>query len=108
MGLTNREIAIALAKRIRGYRVTLGMSQKDLAARSGISVTSLSRFEQTGAIALNNLISVLRALGTIDRLGELIPEHQGPSPLELLNATRQLRTSPSATRARKTTKPARS
>ena len=106
MGVTNREIAKALAKRIRTYRVTLGTSQKDLAERSGISVTSISRFEQTGAITLNNLISVLRALGIVDRIRDLIPEHQGPSPLELLNASREAAVIPTATRARKKTTPA--
>ena len=106
MGLTNREIARALAKRIRSYRVTMGTSQKDLAERSGISVTSVSRFEQTGAITLNNLIAVLRALGTVDRISDLIPEHQGPSPLELLSASRQLPVATISTRARKKSTPA--
>jgi transcriptional regulator with XRE-family HTH domain len=101
MGLTNREIASGLAKRIRAYRVEMGFSQKDLADRSGISITSLSRFEQTGAITLNNLISILRALGTVDRIRELIPEHQGPSPLELLNASRKLDRHTPSTRARR-------
>lgn len=105
MGLTNREIAIRLAKQIRAYRVELAISQKDLAERSGISLTSLSRFEQTGAITLNNLIAVLRALGTVDRIRDLIPEHLSPSPLELLNASRQDRGNLTAPRARKRTRP---
>jgi transcriptional regulator with XRE-family HTH domain len=105
MGLTNREIALALARRIRGYRVGMGISQRDLAERGGISLTSLSRFEQTGAITLNNLISVLRSLGVVDRVRELIPEHQSPSPLELLDASRQLRGNMSPTRARRKTQP---
>jgi transcriptional regulator with XRE-family HTH domain len=98
---TNREIALGLADAIRGYRVALGISQRDLAERSGISITSASRFEQTGAITLNNLISILRALGTVDRIKELIPAHQTPSPLELLNASKAKPASTSPTRARK-------
>lgn len=108
MGLTNREIARDLAKRIRAYRVGMGISQRDLAERGGISITSLARFEQTGAITLNNLIAVLRSLGVVDRVRELIPDHQGPSPLELLDMSREVRTNVVATRARaRTTRPLR-
>jgi transcriptional regulator with XRE-family HTH domain len=103
MGLTNREIAAQLAKKIRAYRVDMGFSQRELADRGGISLTSLSRFEQTGAITLNNLIAVLRALGTVDRIRELIPERQTPSPLELLNASRKLGGDTPASRARRRT-----
>lgn len=101
MGLTNREVALALSKRIRAYRVGMGISQRDLAERSGISTTSVSRFEQTGAITLNNLISILRTLGAIDRIRELIPEPQSPSPLELLEASRKTRDNVPQTRARR-------
>lgn len=105
MALTNKELSREIARRLRVSRVAGGWSQKELAARSGISVTSLARFEQTGAITLNNLLSVLRAMGLAQRAEDLIPDHEGPSPLELLDADRRQQKSAPGIRSRK--RPAR-
>lgn len=88
MSLTNKEIAKQLASRVRDYRRSLGLTQRELAKRSGASVTSLARFEATGGITLNNLIALLRVLRLADRLQDVIPDAQSPSPLELLEASR--------------------
>lgn len=89
--LTDREIARKLAQDLRAWRVHprgAGMTQTELASRSGVGLTPLKRFEKTGGITLNNLVALLRALHLIDRLTELIPKPETPSPLELLEADR--------------------
>lgn len=64
------------------------MTQRQVAVRSGIGLTPLKRFEATGGITLNNLIALLRAMGLLSRIHDLIPAPDSPSPLELLNRLR--------------------
>ncbi|WP_124949052.1 hypothetical protein [Sulfuriferula thiophila] len=89
--LTNTEIALRLAQEVHAWRVSpegAGISQVELARKSGIGLTPLKRFEKTGAITLRNLIAVLRALDLLDGLDTLIPEPGAPGPLALLEAER--------------------
>ncbi|MEX1994546.1 MAG: hypothetical protein WD929_07790 [Steroidobacteraceae bacterium] len=89
--LTDREIARTLAAQLRAWRLDprgAAMTQAALARRSGVGLTPLKRFEQTGGITLRNLIALLRALGLVDGLTTLIPAPETPSPLELLAADR--------------------
>ena len=89
--LTDREIAQRLARDLRAWRVDprgAGMTQTELASRSGVGLTPLKRFEKTGGITLNNLVALLRALNLLDALETLIPKSGSPSPLELLKADR--------------------
>jgi hypothetical protein len=89
--LTDREIAQRLARDLRAWRVdpcAAGMTQTELASRSGVGLTPLKRFEKTGGITLNNLVALLRALNLLDALETLIPKTGSPSPIELLKADR--------------------
>ena len=90
--LSDKEVALELARRLRAWRSSprgAGMTQEELVRRSGVGLTPLKRFERTGGITLNNLIGMLRAMGLLDRLEDLIPEPSAPSPLELLQASRK-------------------
>jgi transcriptional regulator with XRE-family HTH domain len=86
MAQTNREIAKSLAADLRAYRLSRRMTQRQLAERSGVGLTPLKRFEATGGITLNNLIAILRGLGLLNRITELVPEPISPSPLERLHS----------------------
>jgi len=89
--LTDREVAIRLARKLRAWRIDprgAGMTQAELAARSGVGLTPLKRFEKTGGITLNNLVALLRALNLLDALEQLVPEPDSPGPLDLLKADR--------------------
>jgi hypothetical protein len=90
--LTDREIAQKLARDLRAWRIDprgAGMTQTELASRSGVGLTPLKRFEKTGGITLNNLVALLRALNLLDAFETLIPKPGSPSPLELLKADRE-------------------
>lgn len=65
-----REIGVSLKE----YRISRKLTQKDLADRSGVSMRSISRFEQGGDIRFELLIKILRALELQDNLGLLIPD----------------------------------
>jgi len=87
--LTDREIAAAIAKRLRRWRVDpkgAAMSARELARRSGMGLTPLRRFEKTGGITLRNLIALMRAMGLLERLDGLVPDPSTPSPMSVLQA----------------------
>jgi transcriptional regulator with XRE-family HTH domain len=89
--LTDSEIALRLAHAIRAWRQApegAGMTQADLARKSGVGTTPLKRFEKTGATTLRNLIAIMRALGLVDRLEDLVPAPDSPGPLAMLEAER--------------------
>src|ERR1700691_4997015 len=90
--LNNIEIAARLAQAIKAWRISpegAGISQVELARRSGIGLTPLKRFEKTGAITLRNLVAILRALKLLDSLDLLVPAPDAPGPAALLAAERK-------------------
>lgn len=85
--MTNDEVAHALASAVKAWRISpngAGLTQVDLAYKSGIGLTPLKRFEKTGAITLRNLIAILRAMDLLDGLTGLVPDADSPSPLDVL------------------------
>ncbi len=88
---SNPEIALRLAQALRAWRMSpegAGMSQVELARKSGVGLTPLKRFEKTGACTLLNLVAMLRALDLLDGLETLIPVYAAPGPLALLELER--------------------
>ena len=59
---TETEIANEIADRIRTTRVLHKLTQNDVSRRSGVSLASYQRFEQTGRIELLSLIKVAQTL----------------------------------------------
>ena len=56
-------ITWAIAARLRARRLQLGWSRETLAARAGVNLWSLKRFENSGQIALESLVKLAIALG---------------------------------------------
>ena len=48
---------------MKKLRILLGLTQQELAVRSGIGVATLHRFEKTGTLSLENALRVSLALG---------------------------------------------
>lgn len=63
-----------LGQRIKLYRVMLGMSQQELADKTGISKRSISRMEQGESVQVNSLFTVLLALDLGDNIELLVPD----------------------------------
>ena len=76
MVITNEDILLLLAKRVKEYRLAARMSQRELAQKSGVSYTTISHFEQgkNPNLTLNNFISLLRCIGMESRMMEMLPE----------------------------------
>lgn len=66
-----------LADNIRQRRLALALTQEGLAARSGVPLPTLRKFEQKGQISLESLLKLMMVLGGIE---ELITATQPASP----------------------------
>lgn len=75
------ELVKMLGKRFKDYRLRASMTQKDVAEMAGLSVLSVQRFENgmVNNISLSTFLLLLRAIGSINDLDELMPE-QPESP----------------------------
>lgn len=62
---TPTEISKALAQRHKLLRKELRLSQKEMAERSGVSLGSLKRFENTGKISLEALLKLAHLTGRL-------------------------------------------
>ena len=73
---TNQDYILLLSKRIKEYRLSARISQREMAEKSGVSLTTISHLEQgtNRNITLNNFISLLRVIGMEERLNDLLPE----------------------------------
>jgi len=62
------------------------MTQTELSRKSGVGLTPLKRFQQTGGTTLLNLVAIFRGLDLLERLEDLVPDPDSPSPLQILEA----------------------
>lgn len=77
-------IAQDIARRMRGRRKELHLSQSALAKQSGVSLGSLKRFEQDSLISLESLIKLSMVLGCEESFNGLFSEEQvSPEPASL-------------------------
>lgn len=61
-----------LVERLRGHRVSQGLTQAGLAKRAGVSLSTLRKFEQKGFIALEAYLKLALALGILERVIEAV------------------------------------
>jgi hypothetical protein len=90
--LTDVEVVLELARALKRWRVDpagAGLTQQELSLRSGAGLTPLKRFEKTGNITLRNFVALMRAMGLLERLEDLVPSPDEPGPLELLERERR-------------------
>jgi transcriptional regulator with XRE-family HTH domain len=69
---TTVEVAQALAGRVKRLRLQRKWKRSTFAERSGVSESSLRRFEQSSKISLENFLKLLSALGRLGEMDELL------------------------------------
>lgn len=79
------EIDIEIANRMVQLRKRKKISQKELAARSGVSLGSVKRFEQSGEISLRSFTKLAIALEVEGELESLFNEVPFESIEEVIN-----------------------
>ena len=77
------EIATQLAEKIRTLRLSRKWKQSTLAKRSGVSLPSLRRFEQSGRISLQSLLRLAFTLGRLDEFSSILQPPAATSIREL-------------------------
>ena len=91
---TAQEVQTGIAERFKARRLAMNLTQKELAARSGVTWSSLKRFEREGLIALDSLLNlalVLNCLDDFDKLAAESPLNSATQSLDALLATPALR-----------------
>lgn len=75
------ELVRLLGSRFKDYRLRANMTQKEVAEMAGLSMMTIHRFENGTAknISLGTFLLLLKAVGSINDLNELMPE-QPESP----------------------------
>lgn len=70
------EMIRQLGKRYSVYRKRMGSTQKEVAEKSGLSVFTISSFENGSStgITLASFIRLLRAIDSLDEIVKLLPE----------------------------------
>ncbi len=73
---TAPEIVTQLGEQYRKYRMLLGMTQKEVAEKAGLSVMTLQKFESGTSrdVSLTTIIRLWRVIGQLDNMKELLPE----------------------------------
>lgn len=69
---TPLEVSKGLAERHRILRKQLKMSQEEMSARSGVSLGTLKRFENTRKISLDSLLKLMHLLGRLNEFDKLL------------------------------------
>lgn len=70
---TASDLREAVRVAARNRRIALGLTQADLAARSGVPLGTLKRFERLGEVSLSSLLAVAEALDALEAFGGLFP-----------------------------------
>lgn len=70
------EIVKILGARFKDYRLRSGMTQKEVSEQSGITVATIHKFENgvTGNLSLGTFLLLMKAIGQIDGVDEMMPE----------------------------------
>jgi len=70
------ELVRQVGQRYRDYRKRTGQTQKEVAEKSGLSVFTISSFENGSAtgVTLASFIKLLRAIDCLDEIEKLLPE----------------------------------
>ncbi|MBQ0122041.1 MAG: helix-turn-helix domain-containing protein [Bacteroidales bacterium] len=79
--LSDTAILNRISSRLKEERLRQNMTRQELAIRSSVSVSSISRMEEGEIRSFDSLLRVLRILGRLEVLLPLVQESE-PSPAE--------------------------
>ena len=81
---------LEIAQREKALRKKKQLTQVQLAKKSGVSLGSLRRFEQTGNISLESLVAICFALGCEEELDTLFSKQAYSSIQEVIDDARAI------------------
>ncbi|SCW59421.1 Helix-turn-helix domain-containing protein [Ruminococcaceae bacterium YRB3002] len=69
-----RDTARELVRRLREYRISMELTQEDLADMAMVSVKTISRFENGEEIGLSKFVRILHVLELSENIDLLVPD----------------------------------
>ena len=69
--ITEQSVVNGIVERVKKKRKCMKLSQKQLSQKSGVSYSSIRRFETTGEISLSSLLKIAHALNALNDFEEL-------------------------------------
>lgn len=78
------QVQLELAERFKKLRKYKKLSQSELADKSGVSLGSLKRFEQTGQISLESLLKLAHLFDRLDDFEEIFVVDEDLKKIEKL------------------------
>lgn len=86
---TPAEVRLAVANRAKDRRLALNITQKALAEGTGVSISTIRKFERTGEVSLKSLLHIAQGLGVLEGFLSLFPRPETRSLQELLEDDRK-------------------
>ena len=88
---SKNELLRELVERCRSVRLRQNLTQAEVAARGGISLSTYQRFERNGQLSLEKFVAVLHALNQVESLEKFLqpPPVSDLRELDLARETRQ-------------------
>ena len=80
--MSHPAVLLEIGQRIKETRIRQRITQEELATASGVSPLTVANIEKGKSVSLLLFISVLRSLGLLENLEQLVPEIR-ISPIEL-------------------------
>jgi len=73
---SSAEIVGILGERFREYRMRMEKTQEDISTETGISLSTIRRFEAGGArnISMTTFLVLLRTIGRVQQIENILPE----------------------------------
>lgn len=70
------ELIRMLGTRFKDYRLRSNMTQKEVSEQSGITITTIHKFENgaSGNMSLGTFLLLMKSIGQLDALDEMLPE----------------------------------
>ena len=81
---SDTEIAHEIAQWVAKERLNQNLSQQDIYRKATIAGSTYKKFEQSGETSLLRFIAILRAIGRLDVLEQLLSSQPRVSPMQKL------------------------
>ena len=90
MFITPSKALIKIASLVRAQRIENRLTQENLAQRSGVSLSTLRKFERTGLISLESFLKLATVLGILENvINSLAAKKEYASIDEILEANKK-------------------
>lgn len=74
-----KDVQLDVVHKIKKIRKNRGLTQEELANKSGVSFGSIKRFETSGQISFESLLKIVHVLGKLEDFDLILNENEHPN-----------------------------